>query len=192
MHGLAYQHLQWAFTIIPQRLHRRVSFPNDIFSNNNLGVVVLTNTGFAGYHFVNAISNYVSDQWLGLSIIDWSARFKTVQAEAKTEKAKTDNEAKRKADTHPSHPADAYSGVYNHSAYGSITLEAQEDGYAGAFYGLSFRLRHYHYDDFEGTGTFDQSKFEFKIDAQGGIYRVVVGMANAGDIVFKKVSTSSK
>lgn len=78
MHGLAYQHLQWAFTIIPQRLHRRVSFPNDIFSNNNLGVVVLTNTGFADYHFVNAISNYVSDQWLGLSIIDWSARFKTV------------------------------------------------------------------------------------------------------------------
>lgn len=84
------------------------------------------------------------------------------------------------------------SGVYSQPAYGSITLEAQEDGYAGAFHGLSFRLRHYHYDVFEGTGTFDQSKFEFKIDAQGDIDRVVVGMANAGDIVFKKVSTSSK
>lgn len=154
--------------------------------------MVLTNTGFADYHFVNAISNYVSDKWLGLSIIDWSARFKTVQAEAKTDKAKIDNEAKRKAETRPSHPGDAYSGVYNHPAYGSITLEAKEDGYAGAFHGLSFRLRHYHYDVFEGTGTFDQSKFEFKIDAQGDIDRVVVGMANAGDIVFKKVSTSSK
>ena len=165
------------------------------FPNNNLGVVVLTNTGFADYHFVNTISNYVSDQWLGLSMIDWSARLKITQAEAKakTDKAKADNAAKRKTDTHPSHSAEAYSGVYTHPAYGSITLEARgESDYVGAFHGLSFRLQHYHYDVFEGTGTFDQSKFEFKIDPQGAIDRVVVGIANAGDIAFKKVSPPAK
>ena len=163
------------------------------FPNENLGVVVLTNTGLADYYFVNSITNYVADRWLNLPNIDWTNRLKTAQAQAKakTEKAKQENADRRKPDTKPSHRLDAYSGTYQHPAYGSFALEIRGDeDFIGVFHGLPFTLKHYHYDVFEGTGAFDQSKFDFRIDAKGTIDRVMVSLSNAGEIEFKKVTTS--
>lgn len=163
------------------------------FPNENLGVVVLTNTGLADYYFVNSVTNYVTDKWLNLSIIDWPTRLKTAQSEAKakTEKSKQENAAKRKSDTKPSHNLDSYTGTFQHPAYGSFALEARgEEEFIGVFHGLPFTLKHYHYDVFEGTGVFDQAKFDFRIDAKGAIDRVMVNLSNAGEIEFKKVATS--
>lgn len=159
------------------------------FPNENFGVVVLTNTGAVDYHFVGTICNYISDKFLNLNTIDWSSRLKGAQAEgkAKQQKAKDENEAKRKANTKPSHALEDYSGIYEHPAYGSFTLEVRADyDFMGAFHGLPFSLKHYHYDVFEGSGIFDQMKFDFKINASGQIDRVVVDIANAGEIEFKK------
>lgn len=161
------------------------------FPNDSLGVVVLTNTGAADYYFVNSVCNYVSDQFLNMSLIDWSARLKKAQADAKAkvEKTKQDNAAKRQPNTQPSHAAEAYAGVYEHPAYGSFTLQPRTNGgFVGAFHGQSFRLEHFHYDIFEGTGPFDQSKFEFRIGVAGQIESVMVGIANAGDISFRKLN----
>ncbi|MFN8346019.1 MAG: serine hydrolase [Spirosomataceae bacterium] len=163
------------------------------FPNQNLGIVILTNTGLADYYFVNAVCNYISDKWLNLSSIDWKSRLKTAQAEAKAkiEKAKQENAAKRKPDTKPSHNSEAYNGTYQHPAYGPFSLETRgDDELIGIFHGLPFTLKHYHYDVFEGTGIFDQTKFNFLIDAKGTIDRVTVTMANAGEIEFKKAAAS--
>ncbi|MEZ4904926.1 MAG: DUF3471 domain-containing protein [Spirosomataceae bacterium] len=138
---------------------------------------------------MGTICNYVSDKLLNLSVIDWSSRLKTAQAEskAKLQKAKADNEAKRKANTKPSHPLEDYSGTYEHPAYGSFALEVRADyDFIGIFHGLPFSIKHYHYDIFEGSGIFDQMKFDFQIDPQGEIEGVVVDISNAGKIHFKK------
>jgi len=159
------------------------------FPNENFGVVVLTNTGAVDYHFVGTICNYISDKFLNLNVIDWSSRLKIAQAEgkAKLQKAKAENEAKRKLNTKPSHGLEDYSGTYEHPAYGSFTLEGRADSdFIGIFHGLPFTLKHYHYDVFEGSSIFDQMKFDFKIDTKGEIEGVVVDMANAGAIDFKK------
>ncbi|MCU0339866.1 MAG: serine hydrolase [Spirosomaceae bacterium] len=164
------------------------------FPNDSVGVVVLTNTGSADYHFVGSVCNYVSDKLLNMSAIDWTSRLKKAQAEAKdkVEKAKQEQATKRKPDTKPSHLAEGYAGVYEHPAYGSFTLEARAEGsFSGAFHGQAFRLLHYHYDIFEGTGVFDQTKFDFRIGATGNIDRVTVSIANAGDIVFRKVTAKN-
>ena len=165
------------------------------FPNENFGVVILTNTGFADYNFVSTIANYVSDKWLDLPIIDWSSRLKTAQAEAKVkaEKAKQDLADKRKSDTKPSHSLDAYRGTYEHPAYGSFVLEPHgDDEFSGVFHGQPFTLKHYHYDVFMGTGIFDQLKFEFRIDQGGTIDHVLVNISNAGDTSFKKVTAAPK
>lgn len=165
------------------------------FPNENFGVVILTNTGFADYNFVSTIANYVSDKWLDLPIIDWSSRLKTAQAEAKVkaEKAKQDLADKRKSDTKPSHSLDVYRGTYEHPAYGSFVLEPHgDDEFSGVFHGQPFTLKHYHYDVFMGTGIFDQLKFEFRIDQGGTIDHVLVNISNAGDTSFKKVTAAPK
>ncbi|NBB22288.1 serine hydrolase [Runella sp. CRIBMP] len=160
------------------------------FPNDNIGVVILTNTGAVDYYFVNAVCNYFSDKWLSLPVIDWTPRLKTAQAEtkAKQEKAKLDNASKRKNNTAPSHILDSYAGTFEHPAYGTFVLEPKTDGtYVGAFHGLPFTLTHYHYDIFEGTGIFDQTKFDFKIGPTGEIERVTLHLTNAGEIDFQKV-----
>lgn len=161
------------------------------FPNQNFGVVVLTNTGAVDYYFVNSICNYVADKWLNLPVIDWASRLKTAQTEAKAkqQKAKEENANKRKSDTKPSQGLSSYRGKYEHPAYGSFVLETRGDEeFIGVFHGLPFTLQHYHYDVFEGTGAFDQAKFDFRINATGDIDRVVVTLANAGDIEFKKTA----
>lgn len=159
------------------------------FPNENIGIVILTNTGAADYYFVNSVCNYLSDKWLNLPVIDWSSRLKIAQAEAKAkqEKAKEEDAAKRRSGTSPSHPAEAYAGTYEHPAYGSFVLESKSDGsYVGAFHGLPFTLTHYHYDIFDGTGIFDRTKFDFRISKTGEIERAVLSLANAGEIEFRK------
>ena len=130
------------------------------------------------------------DRMLGLEPIDWAARARKREAEAKqeAEEAKKADLAAAAPDTSPTHPLADYAGDYEHPGYGKASVRVHEDGLILEVVGIEFPLKHYHYDLFivpydlpasAGAAGFGGVKVRFDYDDAGAINVVSVPLEPA-------------
>ena len=118
--------------------------------NDSIGVVVLTNMSGPSNPVPNTVVKRVFDDLLGLTPIDWNAR---ARKDAERGRATADStrralEAKRVAETSPSHQLADYVGKYSHPGYGTVEIATKDGGLAVLYDNFSLPLTHYHYDVF--------------------------------------------
>jgi CubicO group peptidase (beta-lactamase class C family) len=116
-----------------------------------LGVVVLTNTTSSGSSAHNAITYYIVDAYLGAPAKDWKATFLELEGQQRqaAEAALQRRVDARAQGTRPSLPLAEYAGTYEDDMYGTATV-AVEDGRLVLRRHHSFvgDLEHWHYDTF--------------------------------------------
>ncbi|OQR56152.1 serine hydrolase [Bacillus sp. CDB3] len=123
----------------------------------NVGLVILTNAG--GTLLPTYLANQIYDDLLELEGIDWHKR-----AVEDTEKMKemmkeaTASLPEQIKGTSPSHALDAYTGTFEHPAYGKIQVFKQDDSLHVQFWDMEFQLKHHHYDIFSASINLFQMK----------------------------------
>lgn len=142
-----------------------------------IGVMVLTN--LSGNNPVPTIVlRQVYDRLLGLEPIDWVARQRKLDAEVweRRQRERESAAAARKEGTRPSLPLAAHAGVYEHPAYGTVTVAVDGERLALTLDPLTAALRHYHYDvwEIESSGTVVpfSGRASFGLDLTGAIDRL--------------------
>lgn len=158
-----------------------------------IGVMVLTNQ--SGNNPVpNIVTRRVFDLLLGLDPIDWVARVKEQerQARERREQQRKEREAQRKPGTRPSHPLESYVGEYEHPGYGKLAVRAEGQSLLLVLDDFQAPLKHYHYDVFEIDDPLNlvplSGLVTFLMDKKGEIDRVAVPLEPAvSDIVFNRV-----
>ncbi len=121
------------------------------------GLVILTNMD--GSLLTYALMYRLFDGYLGAEPKDWSGDFlKIVEGlEAQAEAAQKKHEEQRVKGTEPSLALSKYAGVYADSMYGSVLVNAEDDGlvvrYGSALVG---DLEHWHYDTFRADWRADR------------------------------------
>jgi len=159
-----------------------------VFPNNNLGIFITTNTDAADDNFVNTITNYISDNLLNMSQIDWDSRLKKDHNDEKfeEEKKKKESNATRKMGAVMSHPIDYYAGVYEHPAYGTLQIFKTDRGLRAVYHNRQIELSHFHYDYFAGNGFLEDVTFNFITNLKGDIDKIVATFPNAGEVEFRR------
>lgn len=158
-----------------------------------IGVMVLTNQ--SGNNPVpNIVTRRVFDLLLGLEPVDWVARVKEQerQARERREQQRKEREAQRKPDTRPSHALETYAGEYEHPGYGKLVVRLQGQNLMLVLDDFTAPLKHYHYDVFEIDDPLNlvplSGLVTFLMDKKGEIDRVAVPLEpNVADIVFTRV-----
>ena len=157
--------------------------------DEQIGVIALSNTSHTGTVPALVVRN-AFDRMLGLEPIDWAARARKREAEAKAkvEEARKADLAAAVAGTSPSHPLADYAGDYEHTGYGRASVRVHGDGLILKVVGIEFPLKHYHYDLFivpydlppsaAGAG-FGGVKIRFDYDDAGAINVVAVPLEPA-------------
>jgi len=159
-----------------------------------IGVVVLTN--LSGNNPVpNIVTRHVLDRLLGLEPIDWVARIKKQQEEARArqETQRQERAAERKPGTSPSHPLAAYAGEYEHPGYGRLTVGLNGEALELSYEAFRVPLTHFHYDVFtiedEGNIVPLSGRVTFLMNQKGDVDRIAVPFEpNVPDIVFRRVA----
>ena len=157
--------------------------------DEQIGVIALSNTSHTGTVPALVVRN-AFDRMLGLEPIDWAARARKREAEAKqeAEEAKTADLAAAAPDTKPSHPLADYAGDYEHPGYGKASVRVHGDGLILEVVGIEFPLKHYHYDLFivpydlppsADAAGFGGVKIRFDYDDAGAINVVSVPLEPA-------------
>ncbi len=144
-----------------------------LIPDKKLGVYVFGNLDHAEVR--HALMYKVFDLFgFGDNSRDWSSDFKALYDGLKqsTEKAVEDVKAKRKTDTKPSLPLEAYAGRYVDQFFGEMTVEIV-DGKLKLIAGkeLSANLEHWQFDTFSGKWSrewWDDSLISFRIGAVSG------------------------
>ncbi len=157
------------------------------------GVMVLTN--MSGNNPVpNIVTRNLFDRLLGLDPIDWVARTKKQEEDAKArqEKQRQERAAERKPGTSPSHPLSAYAGTYEHPAYGRLTVETNGDALVVSYEAFRVPLKHFHYDVFEiddpGNIVPLSGRVTFLMNQKGEVDRMAVPFEpSVPDIVLTRV-----
>ncbi|MBI2014110.1 MAG: DUF3471 domain-containing protein, partial [Candidatus Rokubacteria bacterium] len=156
------------------------------------GVMVLTN--MSGNNPVpNIVTRNVFDRLLELDPIDWVARTKKQEEEAKArqEKQRQERAAERKPGTSPTHALAAYAGTYEHPAYGRLVVQAAGDALEVSYEAFRVQLKHFHYDVFEiddpGNVVPLSGRIGFLMDKKGDVDRMAVPFEpSVADIVFTR------
>lgn len=119
------------------------------FPTDKVGIVVLTNQN--GSALPTLVRNTVSDMLLDLSETDWKAYYseKIEEIKASEEKKKAGEKKSRILNTTPSHELTAYTGKYDHPAYGSFKIVYENDSLFARFTRKDAFLDHKHYDVFK-------------------------------------------
>lgn len=149
-----------------------------------LGIVVLTNTSPAGGSAHGAVTNHILDAYLGADgERDWLqiAREQYDAQRAQADSARIRRDSARVLGTAPSLSPDAYAGVYEDRMYGEahVTLEGG---------GLVLRrhtqwvadLEHWHYDTFLATWRdryLGESLVTFRLGSGGAVEALSMGFA---------------
>jgi hypothetical protein len=154
-----------------------------------IGVAVLSNLN--GSPLPLAIALSVFDRLLGLEPVDWVARaeFFLDQALSTMAEQQAVQAQDRVAGTEPSHPLEAYAGLYRHPAYGAVRVRFEEGSLRAALNGLDeLPLEHWHYDVFQVSDTpVGGIRHQFLTGPDGRIDRVEVALEPAVDaIVFAR------
>ncbi len=143
-----------------------------VMPNEQFAIVVLVNAAHAKA-LTQIIGLHLTDLYLGVEPTDFNQRELDKLEERKQKYAKRANEwrDKKVANTKPSHPLTDYTGVYNHPAYGDVTISLEKAQMLFEFHKIELPLNHYHYNRFDTTvSPFDgQFSMQFLIDMDGNI-----------------------
>ena len=154
-----------------------------------LGVVVLTNSSSPAS---GLIASSAVDRALGLSEAPWAQRARDDAARAKEAqaRAKAEDEAKRKKEAPPTHALKDYAGQFEHPAYQTLTITQEGEQLAFDLHGLTGKLKHYHYDVFqgaEGAAGLAGTKLTFLMNRAGEISGVSIALEpSVKEIVFTR------
>jgi CubicO group peptidase (beta-lactamase class C family) len=168
--------------------HTHVSF----LDGEGVGVVFLTNmeSAPARLSIPVVVPLLVYDRLLGLSRIDWNARRRRELQQQ--ERPQAPRRPARVRSTQPSHPLGDYAGEYAHPGYGRLVVSAAGGRLRLRYHRITFRLRHYHYDEFRmrDDTLFAGNDFpaSFRLDHDGAVAAVAITFEPAvADIVFTRV-----
>ena len=127
----------------------------DLLPRRNAGFVLLSNLG-RGLALVS-LRNALADMLTAKPLRDWNAYYLMVdrKTDEREEKQKQERKAKRKPDTHPSHPLDAYAGTYSNKAYGAVKITLVKDALVLQWNRLTIPLAHFHYDLWTAESEYD-------------------------------------
>ncbi|RPI14169.1 MAG: serine hydrolase [Ignavibacteriae bacterium] len=156
---------------------------------DSIGVVVLTNMN--NTFLTSIIRNTIFDRLLELTDSDWNKKLledRQKMLDAQKEQ-KESEDANRIKDTEPSHPLEAYTGKFEHPAYGIIEITMNDDNLRVLFHTLETKLKHYHYDIFETTAEeFGGMKLSFITGTDGSINKISIPLEQGvKDIEFSRV-----
>ncbi len=157
--------------------------------DDDLGLVILTNKN--GTPLPAALMQTAFDRILDLEKTDWVAAIRPQgDGEDDEEEDAASEESERVTGTTPSHALADFAGVYEHPAYGQVTIQAKNDSLHIAYYTLDAPLAHWHYDTFaiEG-GVFENTKLTFHTDASGRVETMTLPFEPALDpLVFTRAT----
>ena len=164
----------------------------DMLPGRKLGVAVLTNR--TGHPVTNIITCAVFDRICGREPVPWFERFRERRHAFLATRVgqRAVRLAARKPDAPPSHALPDYAGDYAHPAYSRIVIEADTDGLAWRFRGMTASLVHRHHDVFEvperaDVLTPDLLTLSFGYDRDGDIDRLWAPLEpSVADIVFRR------
>jgi CubicO group peptidase (beta-lactamase class C family) len=165
-----------------------------LLPRERVGLIVLSN--LSGNNPVPTIvARGVYDRVLGLEPVDWAARVREQQAEAREaeERAEEGGHSYRVEGTTPSHPPGDYAGSYEHPGYGVIAVVVDGAKLTAAFNNTTTPLEHFHYDVFsvpeDPLVPLGELKVMFRYNMKGEIDRLLVPLeANVDDMVFTRVA----
>ncbi len=164
-----------------------------LMPERRLGIIVLSN--LSGRNPVPKIVTYaVYDRLLGLPRLPWTERFKARDAAFRAAR----NPARPMVSTGPPpRPATAYTGIFEHSAYGRMEIRAEGDGLSGSLHSIRFALVHGEGDRWRVKETAwplrKGLELTFHFDAGDNALRITTPLADgptyrlqAGDMVFMR------
>ncbi len=154
-----------------------------LLPDHDIGVVSLTNVNRSQ---INRVIAYKAiDRLLDLEVINWSKRFK--------ERMEPPADVECHPDPELTHSLDAYTGTYEHPAYGEFKIERRDNRLAVTRYGATSNLVHCKFNMFYRErghwGAFrSRLEFTFHVNEQGEVDRVLVPVeSSVDDIVFKRI-----
>ena len=152
---------------------------------DEMGIFVVNN---AASPISSMAAMYAMDLLLNLEPVDRYAKMKESREKAKEEEKEKKKEEPVKG-TQPSHTLADYAGVYEHPAYGLMTIAYDGDSLSGKFNTFNFSFEHYHYDVFKTRGevAFREMKISFASNTKGDIDKLMVQLEPmVDDIVFSR------
>lgn len=169
----------------------------DWLPNDGIGVVVLSNTSGSGA-VPQLVTANVFDRLLGMDQIDWPARVRKQQDEARAAAKATEEQAvkDRHEGTKPSHALDDFTGSYQHPGYGPVTVSLVDGQLEMALSTFNAPLEHHHYDvfvvpksDTPSVADLAGTKVQFLYAKDGRVDRVTIPLEpTLDDIVFKRTA----
>ena len=118
------------------------------YPSDSIGIVVLTNQN--GSAATTLVRNILSDKLFALETIPWNANAKKEMDEAMklAKDAKPEQDTLQVKNTRPSHPLEAYTGLFGNPAYSEFTITLKNDTLYAFLMGKPVWFKHYHYDVF--------------------------------------------
>jgi CubicO group peptidase (beta-lactamase class C family) len=167
--------------------------------DRGVGVGMLVNNGMSPPSAPHILANYVFDRVCGKEPAPWLDRFRESHRKflAQQDLYRQAMKASRRPETQPGRDLADYAGVYEHPAYGRITITHAADKLHWAFRGMSEPLTHRHYDTFElpeapeapGSLLPGQLPLSFSTDHEGNIASVAVPFEPfVKDIAFTRIA----
>ena len=114
-----------------------------------IGVAVFTNRSPNGV--TEALTYDIIDRLRGREPVAWRERFRQRRNEAiaQFQVDESVREKARRGNTQPAHEIGAYSGDYEHPAYGVMSIREQDGVLHWSWRGLFATMAHRHYETFE-------------------------------------------
>jgi len=165
--------------------HTQVS----MMPQDHIGVIVFE-IGNHSQPLYNIVTYNVYERLLGMSLTPWSER--QLEIRLKNKKASTEARAKgnegRVPNTQPSHPLEAYAGVYENPAYGVMNVGLKDGKLQFDFHKIRMAMAHYHYDRFD-TPDDEQDgiwSVNFRTNPQGDIESAVMSLDEAEAVFVRR------
>jgi len=153
------------------------SASTSFFPSDSIGIVVLVNQN--GSAVPSIIRNFIAERMLGMPTRNWSATLK--EARDKAQKAAKSlhgaDSLGKKSKNPPSHALAAYTGIFSHPGYGTITIRQVKDSLIATTPTLRMWFQQLNYDIFrpvlfmEGQDLEEDNpiRFQFNTGLSGDI-----------------------
>ena len=165
--------------------HTQVS----MMPQDHIGVIVFE-IGNHSQPLYNIVTYNVYERLLGMTLTPWSER--QLEIRLKNKKASTEARAKagegRVPNTQPSHPLEAYAGVYENPAYGLMNIGFKDGKLQFDFHKIRMPMAHYHYDRFDTPDDEENGiwSVNFRTNPQGDIESAVMSLDEAEAVFVRK------
>lgn len=165
-------------------IHSQVSFmPTD-----SIGVIVFT-IGDHTSSLYNTITFNIYEKLLGLDQTPWSER--RLKDRILGKQAEKEGRSKAGLDqvknTKPSHVIEDYAGIFEHPAYGDLTISLKGNQLQFDFHKIILPLNHYHFDRFDTPDDENEGKWSinYLTNPQGEIDKLVMPV-DEGEVIFTR------